>query len=334
MGQVSSKKNEGKYAKEYNQNDRNNNKEQTRINKNLTKYEKNETYLTISVIDAHKFIEGRRFCIAKDVTYTFPNDNQEASRFNESIKLMKQLFNSNYSAPVEKLLSHGAKVLEIGTGGGFWLADMSKTFPMSIFLGLDISTTFHQECLPENCAFLEYNYFEEIPFPENTFDYVFQQSISSSKFRDNQLDIHLREIFRVVKPGGWIEIFGTPTEIINAGPASKEFIKLVRKCYQFNGLDPSIVHAYPNKLRSLNIKKVQVVETQYYLSHHNTISENKESSLLLATAESLRVMIKMAVGYTDEEYDAILRGMAIEQKTLNMSVRCIRIFGQKESNFT
>ncbi|CAG8635655.1 24520_t:CDS:2 [Gigaspora margarita] len=311
MGQVSSKKNEGKYAKEYNQNDRNNNKEQTRINKNLTKYEKNETYLTISVIDAHKFIEGRRFCIAKDVTYTFPNDNQEASRFNESIKLMKQLFNSNYSAPVEKLLLHGAKVLEIGTGGGFWLADMSKTFPMSIFLGLDISTTFHQ-----------------------TFDYVFQQSISSSKFRDNQLDIHLREIFRVVKPGGWIEIFGTPTEIINAGPASKEFIKLVRKCYQFNGLDPSIVHAYPNKLRSLNIKKVQVVETQYYLSHHNTTLENKESSLLLATAESLRVMIKMAVGYTDEAYDAILRGMAIEQKTLNMSVRCIRIFGQKESNFT
>ncbi|CAG8755691.1 6128_t:CDS:2, partial [Gigaspora rosea] len=289
-----------KYSKESNQNDRNIrniNKDQTRVKRNLTKYEKNEAYLTISVLDAHRFIEGRRFCIAKDFTYTFPNDNQEASRFNDSIKLMKQLFNSNYSAPVEKLLSHGAKVLEIGTGGGFWLADMSKSFPMSTFLGLDISTTFHQ-------------------------------------FRDNQLDTHLREIFRVVKPGGWIEIFGTPTEIVNAGPASKAFIKLVRKCYQFNGLDPSIVHAYPNKLRSLKIKNVQVVETQYYLSHHNTTSDNKESSLLLATAESLRVMIKMAVGYTDEQYDAILRGMAIEQKTLNMSVRCIRIFGQKESNFT
>ncbi|CAG8796977.1 9701_t:CDS:1, partial [Racocetra fulgida] len=62
-------------------------------------YEKNVRYLTISVIDAHRFIEGRKFCIVKNVNYTFPIDTQEASRFNESIKHMKRLFNSNYSAP-------------------------------------------------------------------------------------------------------------------------------------------------------------------------------------------------------------------------------------------
>ncbi|CAG8486343.1 7202_t:CDS:2, partial [Dentiscutata heterogama] len=162
--------------------------------------------------------------------------------------------------------------------------DMSKTFPMSTFLGIDLSTTFHQ-----------------------TFDYVFQQSISSSKFRNNQFDTHLREIFRVVKPGGWIEIFGTPTEIINAEPTSKKFVNSMRKCFQSNGLDPNLVYTYPNKLRSLNIKTIQVVEVQYYLSNHNKILENQESGLLLKTAESLRVMLKIVVGYTDEEYDAILR---------------------------
>ncbi|CAG8844331.1 29368_t:CDS:1, partial [Racocetra persica] len=69
--------------------------------KNIKNMKKNEGYLTISVIDAHRFIEGRRFCIAKNVNYTFPSDTQEASRFNESIKHMKRLFNSNYSTPVE-----------------------------------------------------------------------------------------------------------------------------------------------------------------------------------------------------------------------------------------
>ncbi|CAG8792346.1 20184_t:CDS:2, partial [Dentiscutata erythropus] len=295
MGHASSKKN-GEFNKE---NKKKFDKDHKRINKNLTKeYEKNKDYLTISVIDVHRFIEGRRFHISKDLTYTFPSDNQEASRFNESIKHMKRLFNSNYSAPVEKLLTHGAKVLEIGTGGGFWLADMSKTYPMSTFLGIDLSTMFHQ-----------------------TFDYVFQQSISSSKFRNNQFDTHLREIFRVVKPGGWIEIFGSPTELINAGPASKKFIKSIRNCFQFNGLDPYLVYTYPNKLRSLNIKNVQVAEMQYYLSNHNKSLENQESRLLLSTAESLRVMLKMVEGYTEEEYDAILRDMAIELETLNMSMK-------------
>ncbi|CAG8713280.1 21963_t:CDS:1, partial [Racocetra persica] len=69
---------------------------------------------TISVIDVHRFIEGRRFRISMNATYTFPSDYKEATRFNESIKLMKRLFNYNYSAPVEQLLINGAKVLEIG----------------------------------------------------------------------------------------------------------------------------------------------------------------------------------------------------------------------------
>ncbi|CAG8828244.1 378_t:CDS:2, partial [Racocetra persica] len=66
------------------------------------------------------------------------------------------------------------------------------------------------------------------------------------------------------------------------------------KCFHYNGLNPNIVSTFPNKLRTLNIKNIQVVEVKYYyLSHHNTTLENQGSStILLKAAESLRVMIK------------------------------------------
>ncbi|CAG8784374.1 7691_t:CDS:2, partial [Racocetra persica] len=179
------------------------------------------------------------------------------------------------------------------TSGGFWLTDMSKQYSMSTFMGLDASTMFNAESLPENCAFLEYNYFDEIPFPKNN------------------------EMFRVLKPGGWIEIFGTTTEIVNAGSATKTFVESMIKCFHFNGLNPNIVRTFPRKLKSLNIINVQVVEIPLYLSPNHPISKNKGQELLFATAESLRVMIKLTVGYNDEEYDQLLKNIAIETETLN-----------------
>ncbi|RIB30923.1 hypothetical protein C2G38_2237947 [Gigaspora rosea] len=297
-------------------------------------FDKEPPSLTFSVLDAHRFIEGRRFRIAKNAAYTFPSDCKEAIRFNESIKLMKRLFDSNYSAPVEKLLINGAKVLEIGTSGGFWLTDMSKQYSISTFLGLDASTIFNPECLPENCAFLEYNYFDEIPFPEDIFDFVFQQSISTSKFRGNLFDSHLNEICRVVKPGGWIEIFGTTTEIVNAGPATKTFVESMLKCFHFNGLNPNLVRTFPSKLKALKVTNIKVVEIPFYLSPDHPISRNKGQELLLATAESLRVMIKLTVGYSDEEYDVLIKNIIAETETLNMYTICIRTFGKKSLDIT
>ncbi|CAG8635674.1 24521_t:CDS:2 [Gigaspora margarita] len=216
-------------------------------------FDKEPPSLTFSVLDAHRFIEGRRFRIAKNATYTFPSDSKEAIRFNESIKLMKRLFDSNYSAPVEKLLINGAKVLEIGTSGGFWLTDMSKQYSISTFLGLDATTIFNP-CLPENCAFLEYNYFDEIPFPEN--------------------------------------------------------------------------------LKALKVTNIKVVEIPFYLSPNHPVSKNKGQELLLATAESLRVMIKLTVGYSDEEYDILIKNIIAETETLNMYTICIRTFGKKSLDIT
>ncbi|KAF0445556.1 S-adenosyl-L-methionine-dependent methyltransferase [Gigaspora margarita] len=291
-----------------------------------------ETYLKpLSALEAYKFIQGRKFRLAPNVALALPSDSEEAIRFNESINLMKNLFGSNCSAPITKLLTcGGAKALEIGTGGGHWLHNMALEFPTSIFLGLDVATIFNQDYLPENSAFLEHNYHEGIPFPDNTFDYIYQHSISA-KFRESLFDDHLCEMSRVLKPGGWMEIYGSPTHIVDAGPATERFIIGACKCLQVNGLNPSIVRTIPEKLKRLNIKNVQVVERPLTLSRRNK-NQDEQNLLLIRTVEAYRVIMKVAIGCTDEEYDKFKMAIATEIDTIdNMHIMCVRTFGQKQS---
>ncbi|KAF0445555.1 S-adenosyl-L-methionine-dependent methyltransferase [Gigaspora margarita] len=302
------------------------------INEKPKKQDK-EIYLnSLSALEAYRFIQGRKFSLASNVAFILPNDNQEAIRFNESIKLKKKLFGSHFSAPVTELLTCGnAKVLEIGTVGGFWLADMAREFPMSTFMGLDITTIFNPDHLPENSALLEHNYHEGIPFPDNTFDYIFQHSISA-KFRENLFNDHLDEMFRVLKPGGWMEVYGAPTQIIGAGPATEKFITAARECLRINGLNADIVRTIPEKLKTLNLKKIQIAEMPLSLSRRDTISFDQledEQNLLLQTVEAYRVIMKVAMGCTDEEYDKLKYNIAIEVETKNMHIMSIRTFGQK-----
>ncbi|CAG8608684.1 556_t:CDS:2, partial [Cetraspora pellucida] len=248
------------------------------VNEKDRKRDKEICLKPLSALEAYRFIQGRKFRLATNVALTLPSDNEEALRFNDSIKLLKKIFDSNYSAPVTKLLTcGGARVLEIGTSGGSWLNEISIKFPMSIFLGMDVSTIFNPDCLPENCAFLEHNYHDGIPFPD--------------------------------------DIYGSPTHIVDAGPATERFILATCKCLQVNGLNPDIVHTIPEKLKRLNIKNIQVAERPLSLSRHNAITGDQmisEQNLLLKTVEAYRVIMKVAIGCTDEEYDKLKRDIAME----------------------
>ncbi|CAG8731784.1 26372_t:CDS:2, partial [Racocetra persica] len=99
-----------------------------------------------------------------------------------------------------------------------------------------------------------------------------------------------------------------------------------------NGLNPDIVRTIPERLKRLNLKKIQVVEKPLSLSHRNMISGEQlmdEQNLLLKTVEAYRVIMKVAIGCTDEEYDKLKSDITAEVKTIDMYIMCIKTFGQK-----
>lgn len=66
-------------------------------------------------------------------------------------------------------------VLDSGCGPATWTFDMADAYPNSKFHGIDASLVFPQNIKPANVEFTICNIAKEIPFPDNTFDYIYQR---------------------------------------------------------------------------------------------------------------------------------------------------------------
>lgn len=72
-------------------------------------------------------------------------------------------------------LTEGISVLDSGCGPGTWTLDLAEVYPKSKFHGIDASCIFPENIKPPNVEFTIGNIAKEIPFPDNSFDFIFQR---------------------------------------------------------------------------------------------------------------------------------------------------------------
>jgi len=94
--------------------------------------------------------------------------------------------------------------------------NMALDYPVSIFVGIDIAPLF-PENHPPNAAFLKCNIMDGLPFPDNTFDFVRQAFVIICINWRSWKEKVVKELIRVTKPGGYIEIMDIQREIVNPG---------------------------------------------------------------------------------------------------------------------
>ncbi|KAG9302569.1 hypothetical protein G9A89_007273 [Geosiphon pyriformis] len=159
---------------------------------------------------------------------------EEAAKLEQSNRpqlrhfIHKLVWNGITSKIVALMLKEGKnRVLDVGCSPGAWILDMAVEYPDSVFVGIDIDPTFPNEGKPSNAAFIECNVLDGIPFPENTFDCVHQSGMLST-YTGSQWGIVLREMVRVIKPGGYLEIAELDFNYKNVGPMTK---KLMAACW-------------------------------------------------------------------------------------------------------
>jgi len=111
----------------------------------------------------------------------------------------------NYIAPIDDILAEGkAKCLDVGTGMGIWVMEMSADFPESTFIGVDKEGTFPTSVYPNNADFYKMDATKQWPFEKEHFDLVIQRML----FMDLKLvewPFVIKEAYRTLKPGGWIQ---------------------------------------------------------------------------------------------------------------------------------
>ena len=83
---------------------------------------------------------------------------------------------------------------------------MCVDYPLCDFVGLDISPVFSQAASNiKNVTFIQSNALDGLPFQDNTFDFVHQRSWMSV-LTTKQWKPAIRELVRICKVGGWVEV--------------------------------------------------------------------------------------------------------------------------------
>ncbi|KAI8642546.1 S-adenosyl-L-methionine-dependent methyltransferase [Parasitella parasitica] len=211
-------------------------------------------------VDNYRHKDGRTYHNESESRYLLPNDSEEIDRLKRQHDLMKVTLDGLYSVPLKRKLKHGITVLDGGCGPGGWSLDMAAKYKNSQFHGVDM---FEKQFPDEkdrlaNTEFIEGNLVNKIPYPDNTFDYVYQRllcmALTSQQWEDN-----LKEDLRVMKPGGYIELVEYDhSKMSGYGPTFAKQQDAIEKYQTSQGIPPFIATELVDRLKQAgftNIKK-------------------------------------------------------------------------------
>ncbi|CAG8454524.1 1790_t:CDS:2 [Funneliformis caledonium] len=176
-----------------------------------------ETETDIDIINKMcAYLNKKRISSALESPSTFyrPTSGEDEDRLHCVHLMLKYAWKYNFAAPIKGLLCSdaGAKVLDVGCGLGIWTLEMASEFPLAKFYGIDSVSYFPESVSPKNVEFLEANILHGLPYKDAEFDYVFARELIFAFQPSDFENIVMKEILRVVKPGGYIEFVESELE--------------------------------------------------------------------------------------------------------------------------
>ncbi|CAG8519039.1 14492_t:CDS:2 [Gigaspora margarita] len=268
-----------------------------------------------------RFIDGRRFHNAKEVIYALPNDEEESDRLRLQHFLIRYIWQSNFSAPIEHILSKpGSKILDVG-------------YPSTNIVGLDISPLQPTQTEPKNFTFVKANIFEGLPFDDNTFDFVFQRYLVTG-YPKEKWPYVLNELVRVLKPGGFLELceFSLP---FDSGPIGQRLWNSGAKILEERGVDwdtyEKLEEYAQNQGQLENIKKE--VKQCYHGKKSNNIELSKVAINNAITGyESFKPTFSKVIKIPDDEYDELMKSLKDELFEFDTYYHIVRVYARKINN--
>jgi len=158
------------------------------------------TSLSSSILN-HTYENGRRYHAYRQGEYPLPNDEQEQERLDLLHHIWKLILKGElYSAPIPP---NPQRVLDFGTGTGIWAIDFADEYPSAMVIGTDLSPI-QPSWVPPSCVFYVDDSDSAWTFqPHEAFDFIHGRAMGGS-IKD--WPVLYSEIYKHLKPGGWVEI--------------------------------------------------------------------------------------------------------------------------------
>ncbi|CAB4405431.1 unnamed protein product [Rhizophagus irregularis] len=279
-----------------------------------------------NILDSFRYFKGRRYHNLTDVTYLFPNDDKEVERLHLQHNICRFVWKNNFSSPIHELLKSGnAKVLDIGCGAGHWIIDMAKEYPQATFVGIDMSPIFPDvKDIPSNVIFLQLNLNDGIPFPNETFDFVFQRFLCNCVVLE-KWKFYVKEMIRVTIPGGWLEFF--EFEIDNS---DKQLIEAIHSGFKAKGINSSPETCVPQFLEKCQeLSKVHYKEIYIPIGDWAGPLGTMTLTYVSMNFETIRLLLTSAWRIDDESYDSAYDVSKLDFNATKTYIKSIRWFSKK-----
>ncbi|ORY96372.1 S-adenosyl-L-methionine-dependent methyltransferase [Syncephalastrum racemosum] len=275
---------------------------------------------------------GRIYHDRDDVHYLMPDDDEEIDRIHQQHWILSHAFGSHFEAPVHDALSKGITVLDSACGPATWTLELAELYPDSTFHGIDISPQFPGQIKPQNCNFQIANLLDGLPFPDNYFDYIHQRLMVIALTREGW-EKTLKELMRVLKPGGWIEFKELLPRIDNGGPVTHRFVDTLRQVLDQRGMCPEIALELEDRMRGLGLENIKQRTVSLPLGDKSKISELSWESF----SRSFQALEPWLASESPEEfgtpdkYKDRIRDAEMECNSLQSSGPWYAFYGQKPS---
>ncbi|KAJ3126732.1 hypothetical protein HK098_007188 [Nowakowskiella sp. JEL0407] len=250
--------------------------------------------------------QKRRFHAVESSIYPLPADIQEQDRLELQHILYRHGFNDTFLMPIHRQMStRGLKVLDVGCGPGAWMRDVASSYPRAQVYGVDMAQSLFNgvEVLP-NMKFFTGNVLERLPFDDNTFDAVYQRMLIAAIPRE-KWDHVIKELIRVLKPGGYIELCEPDFWFIRSGPQFSHLWDGVSDVLRKRGVNMRIASQFPRIMteKGLTIVKDKVASFPLgWGGHHGDLHLVNTQQVFMG----LKPFLTKAFQITPEEYDKLV----------------------------
>lgn len=256
-----------------------------------------------------------------------PKDLADVPRLDFQHFLIRHVMKGNYVSPLTDTLEN---MLDVGCGTGRWGIEIALAFPRAQVVGIDLEEMPSPGMeRPANYLFKQASILNPLPFTDNTFDFVHQRlmlmSIPSFKWPDV-----LREIVRVTKPGGWIELVEVGCTIFPRGPATHQWYEWIRASSKIYDQDPDMPISLAKMAAEAGIRNIK--ELHYDIPLGEWAGHLGATSLanMQSFYNALRPRYTAQLHIDPQRIEATWVQLVKEWRQMQSHIRYFVVCGQKE----
>ena len=261
--------------------------------------------------------------------YALPENIQQLQRDAVLHYLLRTLLKGNYRIPIQA----PQHILDIGCGSGIWCRDLAHQFPQAHIYGIDLTNS--RPVSSANVHFIAGQTPQELPFQENSFDFIHQRFLAYS-LQPRQWPGLLNHMHRVARHGAWIEFVEGASEYCTpSGPANTQLADGLSQLAGQRGLDIDLINRLDtliNPALFVNMKKEQFsLPLGNWAGLMGTLMARE---CLTYIADQKNAFLE-DLGYTARQFDSIAQTVTAEWETLHSTITINVIYAQvkKESRY-